>query len=68
MWDTLTRPLTCGNFGQTRVQQREGNAHHCQSTPPLSRRLLRVSKAHELLHGIRVGSFDNDGPLTIHSY
>jgi hypothetical protein len=30
MWDTLTRPLMCGIFGQTRVQQREGNAHHCQ--------------------------------------
>jgi hypothetical protein len=24
-------------------------------------RLLRVSKAHEVLHGIRAGSFDNDG-------
>jgi hypothetical protein len=32
-------------------------------TPPLSRRLLRVSKAHELLHGIRAGSFDNDVPF-----
>jgi len=29
--------------------------------PPLSRGLLRVSKAHEFLHGIRAGSFDNDG-------
>jgi hypothetical protein len=26
----------------------------------LSCRLLRVSKAHELLHGIRAGSFDSD--------
>jgi hypothetical protein len=32
-------------------------------SPPLLRRLLRVSKAHELLHGIRAGSFDNDGPF-----
>jgi hypothetical protein len=24
-------------------------------------RLLRVSKVHRLLHGIRAGSFDNDG-------
>jgi hypothetical protein len=28
--------------------------------PPLSMRLLRVSKAHELLHGIKASSFDND--------
>jgi hypothetical protein len=28
MCDTLTRLLTCGNFGQTRVQFREENAHH----------------------------------------
>jgi len=26
MCDTLTRSLTCGIFGQTRVQQREDNA------------------------------------------
>jgi hypothetical protein len=32
-------------------------------TPPLSMRLLRVNKAHELLHGIKAGSFDNDGPF-----
>jgi hypothetical protein len=30
-------------------------------TPPLSMCILRVSKAHKLLHGIRAGSFDNDG-------
>jgi hypothetical protein len=30
-------------------------------TPLLSMRLLRVSKTHGLLHGIRAGSFDNDG-------
>jgi hypothetical protein len=30
MWDILTRSLTCGIFGQTRVQQREENTHHCQ--------------------------------------
>jgi hypothetical protein len=30
-------------------------------TPPLSKRLLRVSKAYGLLHGIRAGFFDNDG-------
>jgi hypothetical protein len=33
-------------------------------TPPLLRRLLRVSKARRLLHGIRAGSFDNDGPFS----
>jgi hypothetical protein len=33
------------------------------NTPPLSRRHLRVNKTHELLHGIRAGSFDNDGPF-----
>jgi hypothetical protein len=30
MCDTLARPLTCGIFGQTHVQQREEKAHHCQ--------------------------------------
>jgi hypothetical protein len=30
-------------------------------TPPLLKRLLRVSKAHGLLHGIRAGSLNNDG-------
>jgi hypothetical protein len=30
-------------------------------SPPLLRHLLRVSKAHGLLHGIKAGSFDNDG-------
>jgi hypothetical protein len=30
-------------------------------TPRFSMRFLRVSKAHELLHGIRAGSFDKDG-------
>jgi len=33
-------------------------------TPPLLRRLLRVSKANGLLHGIKAGSFDNDGPFS----
>jgi hypothetical protein len=33
-------------------------------SPPLVRRPLRVSKARGLLHGIRVGSFDNDGPFS----
>jgi hypothetical protein len=28
MLDTLTRPFTCVNFGQTRVQHREGKTHH----------------------------------------
>jgi len=42
MWDTLTRPLTCGIFGQTHVQQWEGKAHHCE------RNLLRYYvKVHE---------------------
>jgi len=31
-------------------------------TPPLSRHLLRVSEAHELLHGIKAGSLDDDRP------
>jgi hypothetical protein len=30
-------------------------------TPPLSLCLLRVSKGHALLHGIRAGSLDDDG-------
>jgi len=33
-------------------------------SPPLLRRLLRVSKANGLLHGIKAGSFDNDGPFS----
>jgi hypothetical protein len=33
-------------------------------SPPLLRRLLRVSKARGLLHGIRGGSFDKDGPFS----
>jgi hypothetical protein len=33
-------------------------------SPPLLKRLLRVSKANELLHGIKVGSFDNDGSFS----
>jgi len=32
-------------------------------SPPLSMRLLMVSKAHRLLYGIRADSFDNDGPF-----
>jgi hypothetical protein len=28
MRDTLIRPLTCDNFGQTRVQHQEGKAYH----------------------------------------
>jgi hypothetical protein len=31
--------------------------------PPLSRRLLKVSKTHRLLHGIRAGSLDDDEPF-----
>jgi hypothetical protein len=31
---------------------------------PLLRRLLRVSKAHGLLHGIKAGSFENDWPFS----
>jgi hypothetical protein len=30
-------------------------------TPPLSIHLLRVNKAHELLHGVRAGSLDDVG-------
>jgi len=33
-------------------------------SPPILRRLLRVSKANGLLHGIKAGSFDNDGPFS----
>jgi hypothetical protein len=33
-------------------------------SPPLLRRLLRVSKARGILHGIREGSFDNDEPFS----
>jgi hypothetical protein len=32
--------------------------------PPLLSRLLRVSKANGILHGIKAGSFDNDGPFS----
>jgi hypothetical protein len=33
-------------------------------SPPLLRRLLRVSEARGLLHGIRARSSDNDGPFS----
>jgi hypothetical protein len=32
-------------------------------SPPLSKRLLRVSKAHKLLHGIKAGSLNDDKPF-----
>jgi hypothetical protein len=33
-------------------------------SPPLLRRLLRVSKANGLLQGVKAGSFDNDEPFS----
>jgi hypothetical protein len=47
----LTRLFTCGNFGQTRVQQQEGNAHnHPWALLTLIRHLERggVSMAYKL--------------------
>jgi hypothetical protein len=34
-------------------------------TPPLLRRFFRVSKTHELLHGIKADFLDDDGPFPL---
>jgi hypothetical protein len=33
--------------------------------PPFLTRFLRVSKAHEILHGIKAGSLDDDVPFPL---